>query len=356
MSEKQMPLFDADLQAHDPVPLPEDWSRLAPDLEKIDDIAKGSKVEREEFCGQVLTEMVRTYELLRHQGAQVASAIWADGQAELPAYMVDMPNQSSPEARQKAIAAVLGWTFAPEQDPNETSIHRGALAASEETLGQIHRLNELKGEFSKVHKALLHTLSRDSTLRGDMASLVGMVVPAERKILRAQEVGALVRSILHPRLSIKQLLRTIPTVEHLPSAVRWCWVESASSVRISKRELLGLLEKRADQAFVKLDMDRVLAETKADYFVLRQKPVRNLRIQVNFPKSSDAPKLHAIIKSRLPLFYPEAEEGAWRKEPDFSVAPDNAPTASRRKRVEESAFLQTLPIHRYITEADNAPG
>lgn len=352
MSEQQLNLLDTDLRAHDPVPLPEEWSRLAPDLERMDDIAKGSKVEREELCGQILTEMVRTYEALRRQGTAVANAIWGDAQQDLPAHMVDMPDISLAEARQKAIAAVLGWTFTPDQDPNETSIHRGALAASNDTLAKLEKLNELKGEFGKVHKALLRSLSRDSVLRGDMAALISLVVPAERKILRAQEVGALVRSMLHPRLSVKQLLRTVPVVEHLPSAVRWCWVESASSVRISKRDLLGLLEKRADQAFAKLDMDRVLAQTGDDYFVLRQKPVRNLRIQVNFPKTSDAPKLHCIIKSRLPLFYPKAEEGAWRQEPDLSVAPDNAPTATRRKRVEESPFLQTLPVHRYIRETE----
>lgn len=354
MSEKQLSLQGFDLQAHDPVPLPEDWSRLAPDLERMDDVAKGSKVEREEFCGQVLNEMVRTYEALRAQGRKVAESIWKDGQASLPAYMVEVVDQGMPEARRKAIAAVLGWTFGPDQDPNETTIHRGALAASPETLRELQRLNELKGEFSKVHKALLTALSRDSVIRGDMAALISLVVPAERKILRAQEVGALVRSILHPRLSVKQLLRSVPVVEHLPSAVRWCWVESSSSTRISKRELLGLLEKRADQAFVKLDMDRVLAETGVDYFVLRQKPVRNLRIHVNFPKNSEAKNLHSIIKSRLPLFYPAAAEDAWRKEPDFSVAPDNAPTSKRRKRVEESAFLETLPVHRYVREPENA--
>lgn len=356
MSEYQLSLLNTDLQAHDPVPLPGDWSRLAPDLEKIDDIAKGSKVEREEFCGQVLTQMVKTYESLRRQGTEAAKSIWKDGEAELPAKMMDTPGLSLPEARKKAIGAVLGWTFDADQDPNATTIHRGAVAASPETLRELNKLNELKSEFGTVHKALQTALSRDSTLRGDMTSLISLAIPAERKIFRAQEVGALVRSMLHPRLSIKQLLRSIPVVEYLPSSVRWVWVESASSVRISKHELLALLEKRADQPFVKLDMERVLTETSEDYFVLRQKPVRNLRIQVNFPKTTDAPKFHTIIKSRLPLFYPQAEDGAWRQEPDYSVAPDNAPIASRRRRVEEEAFLQTVPVHRYIREGSNDQG
>jgi hypothetical protein len=356
MSEQQLPLLDTDLQAHDPIPLPEEWSRLAPDLESLEKLEKASRVEREEFCGQVLNEMVRTYEALRLQGLKVAEQIWADGQADLPSYMVHMAGEPNLETRQKAIEAVLGWTFAPDQDPNETEVYRGAVSSSDATLTEVQRLNELKGEFSKVHKTLLKALTRDSAVRGDMAALIGMVVPAERKILRAQEVGALVRSFLHPRLSVKQLLRSVPIVDCVPRSVRWRWVESASSVRVSKQELLSLLEKRVDQAFVKLDMERVLAATGDEHFVLRRKPVRNLRIQLQLPKDSDSEKSHMIIKSRLPLFYRQAEPGAWRQTPDFSISPDNAPSSKRKRRVEETAFLETLPAHRYVRQSDETTG
>jgi len=344
MSE-QLQLID--IEAHDPVPLPAEWSNLRPDLGAIEDIEKASRVEREEYCGQILKELVRVYEALREQGRSVAAAIWQDGQRELPARMMDNPHAPFLEARQKAIEAVMTWTFHEGQDSHETTVFRGAVSSSDNTLKEIEALNELKTTFSQVHGALKKTIQNQSPLRSDMAGLINMISPAENKIVRAQEVGSILRDLLHPRLSVRQLTRTIPTVNSVPMSVRWRWVESASSVKVTREELLALLEKKADQPFAVQDMNRIMACPGDTHFALRRSPGRDLRMQVRFPKTGDQAEPFVIFKRRVPLFYREADKTAWRKEPDISAAPENAIRSKRKRKIEEQPFLQTVPAHRY---------
>jgi len=341
----QLPLID--INAHDPVPMPAEWSDLRPNLEAVEDIEKASRVEREEYCGQVLKELVRCYEALREQGRVVAAAIWKDGQRELPAKMIDAPEAAGIEARQRAIEAVTTWTFQEGQDSHETTVYRGALSSSDDTLKAIQELNELKAAFSQVHGALKKTIQNQSSLRSDMAGLINMVSPAENKIVRAQEVGSILRDLLHPRLSVRQLIRAIPIVDSVPMSVRWRWVESASSVRVSREKLLAMLEKKADQPFAVQDMNRIMAIPGETHFALRRSPGRDLRMQVRFPKTGGKTEPFVIFKRRVPLFYREARKDAWRQEPDLSAAPENALRSKRKRKVEEQPFLQTMPAHRY---------
>lgn len=338
--DEQLPLFESPLNDAEPVDIPDQWKALG--KPSLDEQAE------DQYCASVLSEIVAAYQGLKDQVATVAGRIWIDGREGLPAKMMDRPEDDSLHAREQAIAAISNWAFEEGQAPNETPVYLGAISSSVETLKAIKEINRQKEAFKNLVSKLRGTLEPQTTARGEMVKLLSMVTNASPRIMRSKEVGALVRGLLHPKLNIRQLQRTIPICEHLPLRVRWRWLNSPSSKQINRIDLLKLLERKGDQGFAKMDLAKIFTVAD-DRFVLRRKSVRDLRIHIFLAdKSASGPDRFLDFKSRLPMFYLAATEGYWRKEPELVVIPDNAPVFERKKRVDPEPFLTSIPVHRYF--------
>jgi hypothetical protein len=337
--ENQLPLFESPLNDADPIRVPDQWKDFGkPEINEQDE---------DQYCASILAEIVASYGQLKDQLGTVASRIWIDGRADLPAKMMDYPNDDFLHAREHAITAISNWAFEEGQAPNETPTYIGAISSSTATLTAIKELNRQKDEFKSLVGKLRGSLEPQTTTRGEMVKLLNMVTNASPRIMRSKEVGALVRGMLHPKLAIRQLQRTIPVCDHLPIRIRWRWMNSPSSKQINRMELMQLLERKGDQGYAKMDLAKIFTVSD-NRFVLRRKTVKDLRIHIYLSESESGADKFADFKSRLPLFYHQAEPGYWRQEPEIVVIPDNAPVFERKKRVDPEPFLISLPVHRYI--------
>jgi hypothetical protein len=341
--DNQLPLFESPLNDADPIKIPDQWKEYGK--------PESTEQDEDEYCASILAEIVVAYEKLRAQLGTVAGRIWVDGRAGLPAKMMDHPGDDSLHAREHAIAAISNWAFEEGQAPNETPSYVGAISSSPDTLAAIKELNRLKDSFKDLVGKLRQSLEPQTTTRGEMVKLLNMVTKASPRIMRSKEVGSLVRGMLHPKLNIRQLQRTIPVCDQLPLRIRWRWMSSPSSKQINRAELMQLLERKGEQGYAKMDLAKIFTVSD-DRFVLRRKTVKDLRIHITLSEGESEAAKFADFKSRLPLFYHQAEQGYWRQEPELIVIPENAPVFERKKRVDPEPFLMSLPVHRYL----DAPG
>lgn len=339
----QIPLFESPLNDAEPVQIPEQWKAFGkPEV--------STQVEGE-YCASVLAEIVATYSQLKEQVATVAGRVWVDGREGLPAKMIGQEEKNTLRAREYVIDAISNWAFEEGQAPTETPVYIGAVSSSENTLLAIKELNRQKENFKHLVSRLKNTLEPQTTARGEMVKLLNMITSASPRIMRSKEVGALVRGLLHPKLNIRQLQRTIPVCDVSPVRIRWRWMDSPSSRQVTRIELLQLLERKGDQGYAKLDLANVLA-VPDDRFVLRRKSVKDLRIHISMLANDSTVSRFNDFKSRLPVFYKKADAGHWRQEPELIVIPENAPVFERKKRVDPEPFLASIPVHRYLQPGD----
>lgn len=338
----------------EPIQLPDHW--LTPvELESfgIDPEALAPE-QRKDYCAALMGQTVRHYKAMRSHLARVGELVLLDGERDLPAVMLE-PAETDPEsARSNAVRAIAQWTFEDGQDRNETPVFMGALSSSRTTLDAITALNRMKDEFSELVNRLRLATDPQSVLRGNLYNLLSEVMDAKPKVLRSQMIGAMLRDVLHPRLNIRQLTRAIPVATEVPVKVRWRWQSGPAGRKLSREEVLHLLEKKADKPFAMIDIQKVLQAKGESHFALKKKPVWDLRMHVALNKTPGRKGAFMSLKTRLPLFYLEAQEGHHRNQPELVVAPDNAIRFARPggRKIEDKPFLETLPIYRYLASGE----
>ena len=352
----QLPIPDAqsELDAMALNIIPETWEApLQMPMQGMtpDDLCKD---DRKAYCEHILGNLSSVFRALREQAHVARARLLLDGQNGHPAMMASPPCETASEARHQAIEALLNWYYRKDQDQKETVAYIGAVSATPHSLNALHELNRLKHEFSDLLAALRDALDPMSNTRGDMHDIVSMLSENAPVNLHRKAAGVLVRQLLHPKLNIRQLVRTIPIVDELPYSIRWRWIDSPSSVRIDRVKLLDMLEKKYDQPEARFDFQTVAGVTDPD-FCLKKGQSNDLRISVKLSgvagkavkEGVEDNRPYLDFKSRLPVFYAVAPEGYYRTQPAYSVAPANTPKRKRRGLTELEPFLMTLSIHRY---------
>ncbi|KXS55087.1 MAG: Uncharacterized protein AWU57_511 [Marinobacter sp. T13-3] len=317
--------------------------------------------DRRLYCQQILGNLSATFRALREQAQIARVRLWSDGQNDLPAMMETPKAETAEQARLHAIEAVSNWYYREGQGEKETVAYIGAISASPHTLNALYELNRLKKQFSEGLAELREALAPESKTRGDVYDLVAHINANALQNVTRKAAGALVRQLLHPKLNIRQVVRTIPIIDSFPYSVRWKWIESPSTLKIDRVKLLDLLERKQDNPEAQMDFQRVAGVTDPA-FCLRKGVSVDLRVSVCLSESGRQPystgqpekdskkndSRYVDIKSRLPIIYRQAPKGHYRSEPKLAVVPTNAPTRTRKKRVEDEPFLATMAVHRYI--------
>lgn len=342
--------LDLDCYRHEPLVVPDHWLspvNLAQFSEHPDDLPPE---QRKDYCASLLGQAVIQYKAMRKHIARIAELVEKDGEQGFPARMLgDAPLEDS-EARKRALYGIAQWTFEDGQDPNETPVFMGAIASSTLTIQAIDALNEMKETFSEIVKRLRLATDTQSNMRGDIYNLLNLVMEAEPKMIRSQMIGAMLRQVLHPRLNVRLLTRTIPVVNELPVSVRWRWHLFPSNRKLTRQQVLDLLEKKADKPFAQQDIQKLLTSCSDEFFAFKKKPQWDLRMHIKLPKAPGRKITSADFKTRLPLFYWKGEDGHYRTEPTMSLAPENSIQFKRRKKIATEPYLLTIPVHRYLTE------
>ncbi|WP_273208978.1 hypothetical protein [Marinobacter subterrani] len=330
--------------------IPEAWE--APFQLPIEGMAPEDlgKEDRKAYCEHLLGNLSATFKALREQAQVARVRLWSDGQNDLPATM-ETPNcVSAEEARRCAIEAVSNWYYRDGQDQKETVAYLGAISSTPHTLNALHELNRLKHEFSELLGKLRDALDPSSHTRGDIHDLVAMLHENASRNVSRKAAGALVRQLLHPRLNIRQLVRSIPIVDELPYSIRWRWIDSPSSVRVGRNKLLDMLERKQANPEAQMDFQRIASVSDPE-FCLKKGQSFDLRISVRKTTTGPDETPYMDFKSRLPVFYAAAPAGYYRQTPKLSYAPDNAPKRKRRRQTEDEPFLTTMAVHRYRRES-----
>jgi len=318
------------------------------------------KEDRKAYCEQILGNLSSVFRALREQAHVARARLLSDGQNGHPATMESPKCEIADEARHHAIEALLNWYYRKDQDQKETVAYIGAVSATPHTLKALHELNRLKHEFSDLLVTLRDALDPLSNTRGDMHDIFGMLSENAPVNLSRKAAGSLVRHLLHSKLNIRQLVRTIPIVDELPYSIRWRWIDSPSSVRIDRVKLLDMLERKYDHPESRYDFETVAGVTDPD-FCLKKGQSNDLRISIKLSgtagtkaQEGEPSKPYLDFKSRLPVFYEAAPADYYRKEPTYSIAPANAPKRKRKGLTESEPFLMTLPVHRYKKNTGSA--
>lgn len=331
--------------------IPEDWEtplQLHMDGIAPEDLARE---DRRAYCEHLLGNISALFKALVEQAHVARVRLWSDGQNGLPAAM-EMPQcDTADEARSHAIEAISNWYYREGQEQKATVAYIGAVSVSRHTLSALHELNRLKHEFSGKLNDLREALDPNSHTRGDIHDIAAMLNENASKNATRKEAGALVRKLIHPKLNIRQLVRTIPLIDEFPYSVRWRWIDSASTIKLERNKLLDMLERKQGNPEAMLDFQRV-ASVSDPAFCWRKGQSSDLRIAIrksgviNDNLNDETP--YADFKSRLPVFYEQAPENYYRAEPKMAVVPNNAPKLKRKSSVDPDPFLMTMAVHRYI--------
>lgn len=338
--------------------IPEDWEApLQINMEGMtpEDLARD---DRRAYCEHLLGDISSLFRSLREQAHVARARLWSDGQDGLPAAMETPSSESAEQARLHAIEAISNWYYRDGQQQKETVVYIGAISAKPQTINALHELNRLKHEFSGKLSDLRDALDPNSHTRGDMHDITAMLHENASTNLTRKAAGSLVRQLLHPKLNIRQLVRTIPIVDEFPYSVRWRWIDSPSTVKIERNKLLDMLERKQANPEAYLDFQRV-ATVSDPVFCLRKGQSNDLRISIRksglsgvainsegvVVRKDDNPYID--FKSRLPVFYVAAPTGYHRTEPKKLLVPDNAPKRKRKSRVEPEPFLTSMAVYRY---------
>lgn len=342
--------LELDCLRYEPIRVPDYW--LSPvDLEALPDEPDDLTPEqRKDYCATLLGQTVVHYKAMRRHMGRIIELVEQDGNAGLPAKMLGDFTLEGMEARQRALYGVAQWTFEDGQDPNETPVYMGAIGSSLMTVEAIEQLNKMKEVFSELVRRLRLATETQSVLRGDVYALLNLIMDAEPKMVRSKMIGEMLRQVLHPRLNVRLLTRSIPALPEQPESIRWRWHQFSSSRRLSRDQVLALLEKKSDKPLVMQDIEKIHTDCRDEYFVLKKPPQWDLRMHITVARSVEKKRVPVDFKTRMPLFYWAGEPSVGIQEPKMSVAPENAIQFQRKKKIETEPYLTTLPIYRYVRD------
>jgi len=243
---------------------------------------------------------------------------------------------SEREALRRVCNAYADVRYQPDQDVNETPTVLGVVGGTASVLGRANDVNAAKGRVREACKVIQNQRVRVPVKDGQGGRLVKSL-PLVRVLLRELQASD---------LNLLAAYRKIPVLTGRPERVAYVRAETRAVYRKTRADIAAMLDRLGDRPGV--DQDRMRLERLPErdtHLALVAEHYANVRANVRFHGLDSRNRGRLQLSAELPLLYPLGRSTAL---PSIDYHPE--PTAERRPRVgklEEGAFLSTIPVYRY---------
>lgn len=251
-------------------------------------------------------------------------------------------------AREPAAEIYVQHFFDDEQDPRETVILPGLVAAGDSTRRLAHALNAAR-------KQLKDALSAMDRIQ------VRMTNPVTGRI-RKERLGDLVlRDAGLARLHRIQVYRDVHVLERRPDNVSFVWARTRRVKRLSlqavRERLMGMLDNPPQAELVREDLARLESLSRNEVLAFVEPMPCHARVNLAWRRPGETQGFDRAMRSApIPLLYPAAAEDEL---PSLKpLDPQRYALRQRAKRrdlkIEDQPFLSTLSVYRYRERRSNA--
>lgn len=235
-------------------------------------------------------------------------------------------------------ATLLDFWYQDGQDGRVTRSYVGLIAADEDLLEHVTRVNAAKANFAEI---LARIRLEAATLIPELKAVLPFRHPALHTHLRGQGLA---------RLHLKQCWRTLPVADAPLSRARLAWYSSGRSIKKlsvhdAEKKLLALDQ---DAPHIRIQLQRLAGIPDREPLAQVQKQAPLMRANLFFREPLVDGRLRRAMNVALPLFIP-SHTGQL---PDHNTPPpfpnDKRTRAKRSdERLEDEVFLPSLRVYRY---------
>jgi hypothetical protein len=245
--------------------------------------------------------------------------------------------ESSADSRssiQRACGAYAAINYEMEDEVGTSVVCLGVIGANSEILRRAQSVNGLKSAFKELC-APLHGVRIRVPVRGEAAPTKS--ISAMRVILR---------NIQRSDLNLLAAYRKIPILEAPPASITYTRANTRAVYRKTIDEVYSLLS--ADGAVAAQDRARLstLPRSVTNLALVKER-YQNVRANVLFSRLDARGRGRIQIAAELPVMYSKGRQA----EPTLKFLSidytSDTPKRQRRPEIEDTPFLQSLPVFRY---------
>lgn len=292
--------------------------------------------------------VLESYKNLKKNLLKLNSLILAD--QNLPLWIYNNDNLNSNELRYKLIIILNQIEYHDAQDPKETVIYPGIIAASKETIDQISIINNCKSEFKEAIQNLkkLKIKNSDPVLTDEFNKVFYSFEDNKNK--REFNTQSTLKRNGLARLNLKQCYRTIKVLPIKPNSVSWTWANTKAISKISKDEAIEKLKLKGNDYGIQQQIKKVESLKNHEKLAIVQVLAPNLRSNIVYPDNKlDIPN-RQMIKGHMPIFY---QDIIGNELPYFKVPKPKSEVNIREnkradRKLDSEAFLPAIRAFRYL--------
>jgi hypothetical protein len=235
-------------------------------------------------------------------------------------------------------AALLDFWYQDGQDGRATRSYIGLIAADQQILEHVEKVNEAKDDFAGI-------LAKIREHAADLIPEIKAVLPFRHPALHAHLTGQGLA-----RLHLKQCWRAIPVANAPLSRVRLAWYSSGRSikklsVRDAEKKLLAL---DTESPHIRIQLKHLAGIPDSEPLAQVQKQAPLMRANLFFTEPLADGRERRAMNVALPLFIPSTD-GLLPDHNQPQPTPQERRTRAKRsdERLEDTPFLPSLRIYRY---------
>tara|TARA_B100000700_G_scaffold80286_1_gene90373 strand:- start:3495 stop:4406 length:912 start_codon:yes stop_codon:yes gene_type:complete len=235
-------------------------------------------------------------------------------------------------------AALLDFWYQDGQDGRATRSYIGLIAADQQILEHVEKVNEAKDDFAGI-------LAKIREHAADLIPEIKAVLPFRHPALHAHLTGQGLA-----RLHLKQCWRAIPVANAPLSRVRLAWYSSGRSikklsVRDAEKKLLAL---DTESPHIRIQLKHLAGIPDSEPLAQVQKQAPLMRANLFFTEPLADGRERRAMNIALPLFIPSTD-GLLPDHNQPQPTPQEKRTRAKRsdERLEDTPFLPSLRIYRY---------
>ncbi|MDI4636046.1 MULTISPECIES: DNA replication terminus site-binding protein [Halomonadaceae] len=235
-------------------------------------------------------------------------------------------------------AALLDFWYQDGQDGRATRSYIGLIAADQQILEHVEKVNEAKDDFAGI-------LAKIREHAADLIPEIKAVLPFRHPALHAHLTGQGLA-----RLHLKQCWRAIPVANAPLSRVRLAWYSSGRSikklsVRDAEKKLLAL---DTESPHIRIQLKHLAGIPDSEPLAQVQKQAPLMRANLFFTEPLADGRERRAMNVALPLFIP-SPDGLLPDHNQPQPTPQEKRTRAKRsdERLEDTPFLPSLRIYRY---------
>lgn len=235
-------------------------------------------------------------------------------------------------------AALLDFWYQDGQDGRATRSYIGLIAADQQILEHVEKVNEAKDDFAGI-------LAKIREHAADLIPEIKAVLPFRHPALHAHLTGQGLA-----RLHLKQCWRAIPVANAPLSRVRLAWYSSGRSikklsVRDAEKKLLAL---DTESPHIRIQLKHLAGIPDSEPLAQVQKQAPLMRANLFFTEPLADGRERRAMNVALPLFIPSTD-GLLPDHNQPQPTPQEKRTRAKRsdERLEDTPFLPSLRIYRY---------